>query len=139
MSARLFKTELPGAYGCKPYARLNVQIGEDEEDLGTFIFRTSGFNSIRTLAARLAYYQAVSDNLLACLPLALRLRAKSTTMSHRAPIYYADITVREGRTVVETIVEAKELHERRVADGYDQAVFDVPTVRDSAAAHLKSW
>lgn len=27
--------------GCKPFGRLNVQIG-DEEDLGTFIFRTTG-------------------------------------------------------------------------------------------------
>lgn len=110
--------------GCKPFGRLNVRIGEDEEDLGTFIFRTTGFNSIRTLAARLAYYQAVSGNLLACLPLALKLRAKSTTMSHRAPIYYADITVRDKRTLAQTIVEARELNEQRVAAGYDQAALD---------------
>jgi hypothetical protein len=110
--------------GCKPFGRLNVRVGDEDEDLGTFIFRTTGFNSIRTLAARLAYYQAVSGNLLACLPLALRLRAKSTTMSHRAPIYYADITVRDKRTLAETIAEAKELHERRAAVGYDQAALD---------------
>src|SRR5690606_32344236 len=42
------------AGGCKPYARLTVRIGEEDE-LGTFIFRTTGFNSIRTLAARLHY------------------------------------------------------------------------------------
>jgi hypothetical protein len=110
--------------GCKPFGRLNVRIGEDEEDLGTFIFRTTGFNSIRTLAARLAYYQAVSGNLLACLPLALRLRAKSTTMSHRAPIYYADITVRDKRTLEDTIAEASELNKRRASTGYDQAALD---------------
>jgi hypothetical protein len=111
--------------GCKPFGRLNVRIGEDEEDLGTFIFRTTGFNSIRTLAARLAYYQAVSGNLLACLPLALRLRAKSTTMSHRASIYFADITVRDKRTLEDTIAEAREMNQRRVAAGYDQAALDV--------------
>ena len=110
--------------GCKPFGRLNVRIGEDDEDLGTFIFRTTGFNSIRTLAARLAYYQAVSGNLLACLPLALKLRAKSTTMSHRASIYYADITVRDKRTLEDTIAEARELNERRTAAGYDQAALD---------------
>jgi len=110
--------------GCKPFGRLNVRIGEDEQDVGTFIFRTTGFNSIRTLAARLAYYQAVSGNLLACLPLALRLRAKSTTMSHRAPIYYADITVRDKRTLEDTIAEARELNQRRMAAGYDQAALD---------------
>ena len=110
--------------GCKPYARLNVQIGEDEDDLGTFIFRTTGFNSIRTLAARLSYYQAVSGNLLACLSLALRLRGKSTTMSHRTPIYYADITVRDDKTLKETIADAKALHARRVTVGYDQVALD---------------
>lgn len=40
-----------GGY-CKPYGRLNVRIGEDDE-LGSFVFRTTGFNSIRTLSARL--------------------------------------------------------------------------------------
>lgn len=39
---------------CKPYGRLNVVIG-DEDTLGSFVFRTTGFNSIRTLAARLQY------------------------------------------------------------------------------------
>lgn len=109
---------------CKPYGRLNVQIGSDEEDVGTFIFRTTGFNSIRTLSARLQYYRAVSGNRLTCMPLELRLRAKSTTQSHRTPIYYADITVREGRTLEQTIVEAKELDERRKSVGFDQDALD---------------
>lgn len=109
--------------GCKPYARLNVLIG-DEPDLGSFIFRTTGFNSIRSLAARLAYYKAVSGNLLACLPLELRLRGKSTTMSHRSAIYYADITVREGLTLEEAITQGRENDERRKLVGYDQAALD---------------
>jgi hypothetical protein len=111
--------------GCKPYARLNVKIGENEDDLGTFVFRTTGFNSIRTLAARLSYYQAVSGNLLACLPLELRLRGKSTTLSHRSAIYYVDLTVREGMTLEESIAEARQSDERRRAGGYDQAALDV--------------
>lgn len=110
--------------GCKPYARLNVLAGEDENDLGTFIFRTTGFNSIRTLAARLHYYQAVSGGLLAFMPLSLRLKAKSTTMSHRAAIYYADLTVREDQSLESTIVAARELSARRVASGFDQAALD---------------
>ena len=58
-----------GAGGkCKAYGRLNVRIGDDDS-LGTFIFRTTGFNSIRTLMARLAYFEAVSGVRLACLPL----------------------------------------------------------------------
>jgi hypothetical protein len=108
---------------CKPYGRLNVQIGDDDE-LGSFIFRTTGFNSIRSLAARLSYYQAVSGNLLACLPLELRLRGKSTTQSHRSAIYYVDLTVREGMTLEEAITEARQNDERRKAVGYDQPALD---------------
>lgn len=108
---------------CKPYGRLNVKIGDDDE-LGTFIFRTTGFNSIRSLAARLSYYQAVSGNLLACLPLELRIRGKSTTLSHRSAIYYVDLTVREGVTLEEAIAEARQSDERRKAGGYDQAALD---------------
>lgn len=58
---------------CKPFGRLNVSIGDDDP-LGSFIFRTTGFNSIRTLAARFQYFQAVSGDRLSCLPLELRLR-----------------------------------------------------------------
>jgi hypothetical protein len=109
---------------CKPYGRLNVMIG-DAEEMGTFIFRTTGFNSIRTLTARLSYYQAASGNLLACLPLELRLRGKSTTLSHRSTIYYVDITVREGLTIEEAFAQARQLNERRQSGGYDQAALDV--------------
>jgi len=108
---------------CKPYGRLNVKIG-DEDEVGTFIFRTTGFNSIRSLAARLCYYQAVSGNLLACLPLELRLRGKSTTLSHRAAIFYVDLTVREGMTLEEAIAEARQNDSRRKAGGYDQVALD---------------
>lgn len=116
--------ELANEGRCKPYGRLNVMIG-DAEEMGTFIFRTTGFNSIRTLAARLSYYQAASGNLLACLPLELRLRGKSTTLSHRSAIYYADVTVREGLTMEEAFAQARQLNERRQASGYDQAALDV--------------
>jgi hypothetical protein len=100
-----------------------MKIGDDDE-LGTFIFRTTGFNSIRTLAARLSYYQAVSGNLLACMPLELRIRGKSTTQSHRAAIYYVDITVRESMSLEEAIAQARETDARRQAVGYDQDALD---------------
>lgn len=109
---------------CKAYGRLNVKIGDDDE-LGTFIFRTTGFNSIRTLAARLGYYQAVSGNLLSCLPLQLRLRGKSTTLSHRSAIFYVDLTIREGLTLEQAMTDAKEMNERRREIGLDQVALDV--------------
>ncbi|MEP4548455.1 MAG: hydrolase or metal-binding protein [Saccharospirillum sp.] len=108
---------------CKPYGRLNVRIGDDDET-GTYIFRTTGFNSIRTLAARLQYFSAVSGNLLACMPLAMKLRGKSTTQSYRTPIYYADLTTREGMRLSEAIKEAHELEAQRQAIGFDQQALD---------------
>lgn len=108
---------------CKPYGRLNVQIG-DEDELGSFIFRTTGYNSIRSLTARLMYYQAVTADLLACLPLELRLRGKSTTMSHRTPVYYVDLTVRDGMILEEAIAEARKIDARRRSVGYNQIALD---------------
>jgi hypothetical protein len=108
---------------CKPYGRLNVLIG-DEDEMGSFIFRTTSYNSIRTLAARLHYFAAVSGNLLACLPLRLILRGKSTTQSHRSAIYYVDLGVRSGSSLEAAITEARELDGRRRAAGLDQAALD---------------
>lgn len=108
---------------CKPYGRLNVIIGDDDP-LGSFVFRTTGFNSIRTLAARLQYFQAISGNRLACLPLELRLRGKSTRQSHGTPIFYVDITVRSGLSLEDALQEAKRLDETRQAAGFDQPALD---------------
>ena len=116
--------ELGRKGGCKPYGRLNVRIG-DEDPLGSFIFRTTGFNSIRTLVARLQYFRAISGNRLSCLPLELRLRGKSTRQSHGAPIYYVDITVRTGMSLEEALVEAKRIEEQRQASGFDQEALEV--------------
>lgn len=110
---------------CKAYARLNVVVGDGEEDgLGSFVLRTTSYNTIRTLAARLAYFHAVSGARLACLPLELKLRGKSTTQSHRAPIYYVDLVVRSGLTLEQAIAQARELDEQRRASGFDQAALD---------------
>lgn len=108
---------------CKPYGRLNVRIGDDDE-LGTFIFRTTGFNSIRTLMTRLSYLHAVSDGLLAYLPLELRLRGKSTTQSHRTPIYYVDLVIRSGLSVAEAISQARSECDLRKEAGFNQAALE---------------
>ena len=94
--------------GCKPYGRLNVQIEGQEDELGSFMFRTTGYNSIRTLAARLQYLHAISGGNARHLPLSLKLRAKSTTQSHRAPVYYVDIIMREGVDFYQAMIQARE-------------------------------
>jgi len=108
---------------CKPYGRLHVNLDESDE-LGTFIFRTTGFNSIRTLAARLAYYHAASGGLLSCLPLQLTLRGKSTTQSYRQPVYYVDLTLREGIQLHEAIRTATQIDEQSKQAGFYQEALD---------------
>ena len=108
---------------CKPYGRLYVNLDESDE-LGTFIFRTTGFNSIRTLAARLSYYHAASNGLLSCLPLQLTLRGKSTTQSYRTPVYYVDLTLRDGVHLQEAILTAKEIDQKSKLCGFNQVALD---------------
>ena len=112
-----------GMGDCKPYARFNVLVGE-EDAMGTFVLRTTSYNTIRTLAARLQYFQAVSGGLLACMPLELKLRGKSTTMSFRAAIYYVDLVPRLGMTLEEAISEAKRIDGARKESGFDQGALD---------------
>lgn len=118
---------------CKPYGRLHVRIDVEEDDsedlmgvdgLGSFVFRTTGFNSIRTLGARLRYLDAASGGLLAALPLQLRLRGKSTTQSHRAPIFYVDLTLRPGVTLAQAMEAAREQRAVEIAAGIVQSRLD---------------
>ncbi|MCX0338749.1 recombination directionality factor [Acinetobacter radioresistens] len=108
---------------CKPFGRLHVNLDESDE-LGTFIFRTTGFNSIRTLAARLSYYHAASNGLLSCLPLQLILRGKSTTQSYRTPVYYVDLTLREGVNLQSAIHTAREIDQQSKQAGFNQDALD---------------
>lgn len=108
---------------CKPYGRLYVVIG-DQDELGTFVLRTTSYNSIRTLAARMRYFHAVSGGLLACMPLELRLRGKSTTQSFRTAIYYVDLVVGHGMTLQEAIRDAQRLDAQRREAGFDQDALD---------------
>ncbi len=110
--------------GCKPYGRLNVQLEGQDDELGSFVFRTTGYNSIRTLAARLKYFQALAGPALPCLPLTLKLRAKSTTQSHRSAVYFVDLVVREGLTLEQALQKAKEDSSAREASGWNQAALD---------------
>ena len=107
--------------GCKLYGRLNVQVEGQQDELGSFIFRTTGYNSVRTLAARLKYYEAASGGNTKHLPLLLRLRAKSTTQSHRTPVYYVDLTLRDGQTLAEAVSTARKAADEQLEAGIDTA------------------
>ena len=121
---------------CKPYGRLHVNLDESDE-FGTFIFRTTGFNSIRTLAARLNYYHAASNGLLSCLPLQLTLRGKSTTQSYRQPVYYVDLTLKEGVDLQSAIQTAREIDQQSKQAGFNQEALDQMARRGFANAKFE--
>ena len=121
---------------CKPYGRLYVNLDESDE-FGTFVFRTTGFNSIRTLAARLSYYHAASNGLLSCLPLQLTLRGKSTTQSYRTPVYYVDLTLRESIHLQEAIQTAKEIDQKSKLCGFNQLALDQAALQGYANARFE--
>lgn len=105
--------------GCKLYGRLNVLIDGQDDELGSFIFRTTGYNSVRTLAARLRYFEAVSGGYTKYLRLMLKLRAKSTTQSHRAPVFYVDLTLRHDETLADAVAFARAEATRHTEAGVE--------------------
>ena len=113
---------------CKVYGRLNVVVhpegSESVDPLGSFIFRTTGFNSIRTLAARLSYFQAVSGQQLSGLDLVLRIRGKSTALSHRTPIFYVDLTLPDGVRLEDALQQARERIVQRETAGWNQKALE---------------
>ncbi len=72
---------LAQGHACKPYGRLNVVIGDDDP-LGSFVFRTTGFNSIRTLAARLHYFSGDSTRTWTPIPRTLGQRLHADLDTH---------------------------------------------------------
>ncbi len=72
----------------------------------------------------MSYYHATSNGLLSCLPLQLTLRGKSTTQSYRQPVYYVDLTLRDGIHLQEAIQTAKEIDQQSKQAGFNQSALD---------------
>lgn len=96
--------ELGRALQCKPFGKLLVQIDGQEDSLSSFVFRTRGFNSVRTLRCKLESLKAMLGERLAGTPLYLTLRAKANRRSRGVPFYYADLILRNDS--VEGLQEA---------------------------------
>ena len=63
------------------------------------------------------------------MPLELKLRGKSTTQSHRTPIYYVDLVVKEGMSLQDAVVEAREKARQVKEEGVDQAALDAAAAK----------
>lgn len=58
------------------------------------------------------------------MPLQRTLRGKSTTQSYRTPVYYVDLTLRDGINLQEAIQIAKEIDQQSKATGFNQNELD---------------
>ena len=58
------------------------------------------------------------------MPLQLTLRGKSTTQSYRTPIYFVDLTLRDGVTLKDAVQHARAIDRELSEHGFDQAALE---------------
>jgi len=98
---------------CKHFARVSLQIEGQDDPLGTSLLRSTGFNSARTLRAKLEMISALTGGRLRGIPLWLVLRAKSSRMSMNTPFYFADLEVGCPLDQVKVRADAQEDADRQ--------------------------
>ena len=76
-----------------------------------------------------ANYLEKHRGLLAYMPLELKLRGKSTTQSHRTPIYYVDLVIKKGVSLQEAVASARESAKQIEEEGVDQAALDAAAAK----------
>lgn len=117
---------------CKLMTRLNVQINIDLKDskgasiavdpMSSFILRSAGVNTARTLQSKLKYMSAILGGRLVGVPFTLKLRQKSSVQSHQSIFYYADLV--PAVDLVEAARLASEVAQRLQEAGLDQPAFE---------------
>lgn len=114
---------------CRLMSRLNVQInvpveegGPQPDPLSSFILRSAGFNTARTLRAKLKATAALLGGKLQGVPFTLKLRQKSSAMSRQSIFYYVDLVL---GTDLQTAAKLAQETAQRVSElGLDQAAFE---------------
>lgn len=116
------------AYGaenrCKPYTRLNVQIDGQKDELGSFMYRTVGWNSLRALQSKLSLLYGASNGKLAGLPLELVMRGKSSAQSMGSTFFYLDLEVRSGYSLPKAVKEARAFQQEWDDAGMSRDAFE---------------
>jgi len=109
---------------CKPYTRLNVQIDGQDDELGSFIYRTTGWNSLTTLQSKIHYLHGLSNGKLAGLPLDLVIKGKSSQLSMGSKFYYLDLVIRNGYSAAKAVKEAHDFQKEWVDAGINRDAFE---------------
>lgn len=85
--------DIASKHGCSLLTRTLFKIDGQEDELGGFLLRSSGFNSCTTMRVRLEQLFAKFGAALRHIPLKLVLRSKSSLLSNDSIFYYPDIVV----------------------------------------------
>ena len=109
--------------GCDLMARINVQIDAESDKCrndpqSSFILRTRGYNSARTIRQKLEMASASFKGNLVGIPFILKLRKKSTPTSYNTPFYYVDLVL--ACSMIEAAKIGKQTAEEMMEAGLDQ-------------------
>lgn len=92
---------------CKNFTRAYFRVDGQDDELGTFILRSTSFNTVDRLGSRLNQLSGLTSGKIAGMPMMLVLKAKTTTQSCREPIYFSDLVTRPGMTLIDAVKAAK--------------------------------
>lgn len=93
---------------CRNFTRAYFRIEGQEDELGTFILRSTSYNTVDRLGSRLSQLSGLTGGKIAGMPMMLVLRPKSTTQSMRDVIYFSDLVPRPGMSLLAAVAEARE-------------------------------
>jgi hypothetical protein len=89
---------------CTPYNYLNITLGNEE--IGHLAFLPS-LNKLQTLTPQRRSFPVISGKRQTDLQMELRLRGKPVRQHAGRPIYYVDLTLRNGTTLEKTLANAR--------------------------------
>ncbi len=76
---------------CKLLGRIHVQIVAQDSTLGTYVLRSTSYNTLRTFEAKLWQYWALFGGKLRGVPFRMQLRMVTTALSSWMPFYVVDL------------------------------------------------
>lgn len=114
---------------CKLMTRLNVQINVQDAEkkvridpMSSFILRSSGFNTARTLHSKIKFFHAMLGGKLVGVPFRLKLRQKSSSKSRQSIFFYVDLVL--DCSLADAAQVARETADTMAGLGLDQTAFE---------------
>lgn len=123
---------------CTPYGRLSVILEQANRIGGTFVFRTTSWNSLRNITSSMAFIRNQTGGILAGIPLKLKLRSASTIpngLGRKVTIYIVNLEY--AGTMNELKQDARKEINRRQQLGLNMHELE-QIQKGEIAEHLKS-